>query len=248
MIRRCCSTTLVSRAIAISSTCCGALARQLIIWSTGGQLPAAEPWPGSSSSGVQVDNYLLQSLGPAAHHLEYRWTTTCCRALARQLIIWSTGGQLPLQSLGPAAHHLEYRWTTTCCRALARQLIIWSTGGQLPAAEHWPGSSSSGVQVDNYMLQSLGPAAHHLEYRWTTTCCRALARQLIIWSTGGQLHAAEPWPGSSSSGVQVDNYMLQSLGPAAHHLEYRWRTLQKISVENQLLLTLIKLQHILSHG
>ncbi|KAI0209371.1 hypothetical protein LSAT2_005933, partial [Lamellibrachia satsuma] len=62
-------------------------------------------------------------------------------------------------------------------------------------------SSSSG----NYMLQSLGPAAHHLEYRWTTTCCRALARQFISWSTGGQLHAAEPWPGSSSSGVQVDN-------------------------------------------
>ena len=37
-------------------------------------------------------------------------------------------------------------------------------------------------------------------------------------------------------------YVLQSLGPAAHHLEYRWSTPQKMSVENQLLLTLIKLR------
>ena len=37
-------------------------------------------------------------------------------------------------------------------------------------------------------------------------------------------------------------YVLQSLGPAAHHLDYRWRTPQTLSVENQLLLTLIKLR------
>lgn len=37
-------------------------------------------------------------------------------------------------------------------------------------------------------------------------------------------------------------YVLQSLGPAAHQPEYRCRTPQKMSVENQLLLTLIKLR------
>ena len=38
-------------------------------------------------------------------------------------------------------------------------------------------------------------------------------------------------------------YVMQSLGPAAYHLEYRWRrSPQKISVENQLLLTIIKLR------
>ena len=39
----------------------------------------------------------------------------------------------------------------------------------------------------------------------------------------------------------VQNVM-QSLGEAAYNLEYRWRTPQKISVENHLLLTLIKLR------
>ena len=37
-------------------------------------------------------------------------------------------------------------------------------------------------------------------------------------------------------------YVMQSLGPAVYHLEYRWRSPQKISVENQLLLTIIKLR------
>ena len=37
-------------------------------------------------------------------------------------------------------------------------------------------------------------------------------------------------------------YVMQSLGPGAYHVEYRWRSPQKISVENQLLLKIIKLR------
>ena len=37
-------------------------------------------------------------------------------------------------------------------------------------------------------------------------------------------------------------YVMESLGPAAYDLKYRWRKPQKISVENQLLMTLIKLR------
>ncbi|KAI0234022.1 hypothetical protein LSAT2_015771 [Lamellibrachia satsuma] len=38
------------------------------------------------------------------------------------------------------------------------------------------------------------------------------------------------------------NYVLATLGPAAYELEYKWRTPNILSVENQLFLSLIKLR------